>query len=263
MAGCRSARSARSRWPTRRPQPASTSPQSLRRPTQSVERARATAKASDTIEPLLPDFIAYLRRNGRAESYLADTERSLHRYFRPLHGFAAADINRAMVAKELATIRTERGPFAANRARAHLSKFFSWAIAEGLAEANPVSGTAKTATKPRDRVLRDAELAAIWDELADGDYDDIVRLLILTGARRDEIGALRRGEINLAQRQIELARQPDQERPRSHHPAVAARAGDLAGAAAARGPRLRLRARRGRLLRVVAVQGAARCKARS
>ena len=131
----------------------------------SVERAKAAAKASDTIEPLLDDFIAYLRRDGRAESYLREVERSLRRYFRPLHRLNAADINRAMVAKPLATIRTERGPIAADRSRAHLSKFFSWAIAEGHAEHNPVSGTNKTGSKARDRVLKDSELAAIWNAL--------------------------------------------------------------------------------------------------
>ncbi len=109
-----------------------------------------------------------------------------------------------MVARELARLRSECGSAAANGARAHLSKFFSWAIAEGLADTNPVSGTAKTGSKPRDRVLKDSELAAIWNALGNGDYGDICRLLILTGARRDEIGALRRGEINLPQKQIEL-----------------------------------------------------------
>ena len=65
----------------------------------SIERARAVAKVSDTIEPLIDDFVGYLRRNGRADTYLAEVERSLRRYFSPLHRFNAADINRAMIAK--------------------------------------------------------------------------------------------------------------------------------------------------------------------
>ena len=110
-----------------------------------------------------------------------------------------------MVAKELATIRAERGPIAADRSRAHLSKFFTWMIGEGHAEANPVNGTNRTGSKARERVLQDSELLAIWNALDnDDDYGAICRLLILTGARRDEIGALRRGEINFAQKQIEL-----------------------------------------------------------
>jgi integrase len=40
-------------------------------------------------------------------------------------------------------------------------------------------------------------LRAIWHALPDGDYGDIVRLLMLTGARRDEVGGLRWSEIDL------------------------------------------------------------------
>lgn len=128
-----------------------------------LARAQAVAKASDSIAPLLDGFIAHQRRNGRAESYLRDVERSLRHYFRALHRFAPDDITRGMIAKELARLRTESGSTTADRARAHLSKFFSWTIAEGLTESgNPVVGTSKGVTPSRDWVLRDEELAAIW-----------------------------------------------------------------------------------------------------
>ena len=42
--------------------------------------------------------------------------------------------------------------------------------------------------KPRERVLSDAELTAIWRACGDDAYGRIIRLLILLGARRDEIG---------------------------------------------------------------------------
>ena len=170
----------------------------------SVERAKAVDKVSDTIEPLIDDFAGYLRRKGRADTYLAEVERSLRRYFAPLHRFHASDIHRSMIAKSLAAIRTDRGPIAADRSRAHLSKFFAWMIAEGHTDTNPVSGTNKTGSKARERVLQDFELAAIWSALGDDDYGDICRLLMLTGARRDEVGSLLRDEINFAQKQIEL-----------------------------------------------------------
>ena len=170
----------------------------------SLERAKTIAKASDTIEPLIRDFAAYLVRKGRSASHRVDVERSMRRYFQPLHRYSAADINRAMVAKLLATIRADHGPIAADRARAHLSKFFSWAIAEGHADLNPVSGTLKTGGKPRERVLQDPELLAIWHAAGSDDYGDIVRLLILTGLRRDEVGSLTRNELNIGQGVIEL-----------------------------------------------------------
>jgi integrase len=47
----------------------------------------------------------------------------------------------------------------------------------------------------RDRVLKDAELAAIWNACEDDDFGKIVRLLILTACRREEIGGLRWSEV--------------------------------------------------------------------
>ena len=47
----------------------------------------------------------------------------------------------------------------------------------------------------RDRVLPDAELALVWKASDEGLFGPFFRLLILTGARRDEIGALRWSEI--------------------------------------------------------------------
>jgi integrase len=51
--------------------------------------------------------------------------------------------------------------------------------------------------KSRDRVLTDRELAVIWKALPESDYGAIVRLLILTGQRREEIGALRWSEVDV------------------------------------------------------------------
>jgi integrase len=70
---------------------------------------------------------------------------------------------------------------------------------EGLCEANPVIATNDPAagTKPRDRVLSDSELKTIWAACDDSDdFGRIVRLLILTGARRQEIGGLKWDEID-------------------------------------------------------------------
>ena len=85
---------------------------------------------------------------------------------------------------------------AADRARATLSATFAWAIGEGLCETNPVDGTNKASEEqPRDRVLSDAELAAIWNADTPGDYGNIVKLLALTAQRREEIGSLRWSEL--------------------------------------------------------------------
>jgi integrase len=78
-------------------------------------------------------------------------------------------------------------------------------IREGIVDANPVVGTNKqTDEKSRDRVLSDQELAQIWRACKDDDFGDIVRLLILTGQRRDEVGALDKGELDLPGRKWTL-----------------------------------------------------------
>ena len=58
-------------------------------------------------------------------------------------------------------------------------------------------GTNRPATpRARDKVLTDAELAAIWKAAPASDYGRIVKLLMFTGQRRDEIGSLRWSEID-------------------------------------------------------------------
>jgi integrase len=61
---------------------------------------------------------------------------------------------------------------------------------------NVVLSTNRTEEKARERVLSNAELREIWAALPDDDYGDIVRLLMLTGQRREEIGALRWSELD-------------------------------------------------------------------
>jgi integrase len=73
-----------------------------------------------------------------------------------------------------------------------------WLAREGYTEANCVSFTNKAIENGgRERVLSDDELAAIWQVAGDGQYGAIVKLLMLTGARRDEIASLRWSEIDV------------------------------------------------------------------
>jgi integrase len=78
-----------------------------------------------------------------------------------------------------------------------LGALFSWAIGEGLIDANPVLGTNKAIEETsRDRVLSQRELALAWRESGDGDYGAIIKLLILTGQRREEVGGIKWSEID-------------------------------------------------------------------
>jgi integrase len=117
----------------------------------------------------------------------------------PLRNRPIAAIGRSDVAARLGEIAKAHGRVTAARARGNLSTMYAWAMKEGLCEANPVAATndPSDGIKPRERVLDDGEIKAIWHACRDDDFGRVVRLLILTGCRRGEIGGLRWSEINL------------------------------------------------------------------
>ena len=53
-------------------------------------------------------------------------------------------------------------------------------------------------------MLTQGELADVWAALEDDQFGDIVRLLILTGQRREEIGSLRWSEVDFERGLIAL-----------------------------------------------------------
>jgi integrase len=113
-----------------------------------------------------------------------------------LHSMELASIDRRAIAQLLSDVERGSGPFARNRMRSSLSAFFAWLIREGLLDVNPVSGTGKASEASRDRVLTQSELVAIWRALGDDDPSDVIRLLILTGQRRDEITRMSWSEVD-------------------------------------------------------------------
>jgi hypothetical protein len=167
----------------------------------------ATKAAGDTFGAVLPRFLERQRLKLRPRAF-EEVERHLVNHSSPLAKLRLAEIDRRTVAKLLEQIERDRGPVARNRVRSSLSAFFEWAFREGFVEVNPVQGTDKAHETERTRVLSDTELAELWQGLdvsGIGDIGDIVRLLLLTGQRRDEIGGLCWSEVDLAKGVIHLA----------------------------------------------------------
>jgi integrase len=88
-----------------------------------------------------------------------------------------------------------------SRARAMfccLSKMFAWLVSQRRVAANPCAGVHRPETsRPRERVLTDAEIVKFWratDELNEP-FGRVLKLLLLTGQRLNEIAGLRREEI--------------------------------------------------------------------
>jgi hypothetical protein len=135
----------------------------------------------------------YLERKRPAlkPNSFRETGRYLHNHSAPLHRLRLDQIDRRKIAALLGDVETTRGPASRNRLRNVLSAFFSWCIQEGLLDANPVQGTAKAnESGSRERVLTPEELRKLWRALGDDPFSDVVRLLLLTGQRRNEIGKL-------------------------------------------------------------------------
>ena len=71
-------------------------------------------------------------------------------------------------------------------------------MGRGIIEANPAADLPKPGSETkRSRVLRHDELARVWKAAGEigWPFGDAIRLLILTGARREEIGQLKWSEI--------------------------------------------------------------------
>jgi integrase len=160
------------------------------------EKDEGRSRAAETVGAVLESYLAHKKANMRPRSYL-ETERHLLRHCRALHRLPLVEVNRRAIATRLAAITVSSGPTAANRVRDSLQAFFSWTIAQGLLDYNPVVGTVINQERARERVLADHELKAIWTATeGDGSYNAIVRLLMILGQRRNEIGKLRWSEVH-------------------------------------------------------------------
>jgi len=160
--------------------------------------------AGETFGAEIERYLARKRASLAPRSYV-ETVRYISDYSAPLHKLPISEIDRRTIAVLLGQIETSCGAVTRNRLRSCLSAFWTWAIAEGLTELNPVTGTAKAEVAgSRERVLSAEELRKLWHALGDNRFSEIVRLLLLTAARRNEIGNLQWSEIDLSRKLIVL-----------------------------------------------------------
>jgi integrase len=158
------------------------------------EKMQARLRAGETFEAIAALYLRHQEARLRPRSYV-QVQRHLSLYARPLHRLGLEKITKRDIAACISSVRTDSGLVSGNRTRATLSALFSWAMGEGLVEANPVIGTNRGEEKSRERVLDFAELRLIWNATRDDDTGAILKLLMLTGQRAGEIAGLRWSEI--------------------------------------------------------------------
>ena len=107
------------------------------------------------------------------------------------------------------------GPTVARASIVTLSSAYSWAVARGFVDDNPCEGLKKEAPTKRERFLSTNEASRLISALHELETEhtitpvfiDAVRLLLLTGARKQEILQLRWSEIDLEHALIRLPRE--------------------------------------------------------
>lgn len=160
----------------------------------SVERRQARKAA--TVGDIFEAYLTHAEKEQRPSSF-DQTRRNLRKYAARLHREAVADIDRAAVSGLHQRLGTDVGRVQANRVLASLSAAWVWALRTGLAGSdNPAAYVPKFTEQPRERVLSPDELKLVWRGTeGQSKYDRIVRTLLLTACRRQEIGGTRWTEI--------------------------------------------------------------------
>jgi len=166
--------------------------------------AAGVPDAARTVKTIADEFLKRHSDEKNGPRWAAETKRILDRNVLPAIGDKpAASVGKAEIHDILDTIMDRGTPIAANRTLAVVKKLYRWALSRGYVDRDPCAGIAKPGDETkRDRVLSDDELACVW-RAAEGmayPFGHAVQLLILTGARRDEVGSMRWTEVDLATR---------------------------------------------------------------
>jgi integrase len=150
-----------------------------------------------SLRRVIDEYLLAKRTQVRPRTFVEIKRYLTTAYFQPLHSMAIDQVARKDIAARLVVIARGGSVVAAARARATISALFTWALQMGLVEQNPVIGTVKPkGNGGRSRVLADAEFAAIWCACQDDEFGRIVKLLVLTACRRQEIGGMRWSEVD-------------------------------------------------------------------
>ena len=159
-----------------------------------VERQRVAVDLA--FDRYLDRFVADCLK-VRWKSSWGDAEATLRRFALPvLKDKPLTEINRGDIRAVLAPVK-DRAP-TRRKLFAILRRLFTWAISEGDLLASPLAGMeAPEAAVSRDRVLSDGELALVWraSEHVGHLFGPLVRLLMLTGARREEVTGMAWSEL--------------------------------------------------------------------
>ena len=162
---------------------------------------RRSPPASVTVASVLDEFVMrHVRNKYQPLRSAAEYESAFDRLVKPrIGGLGIYEIRRSHVVKMLDQIEDKNGPVMADRTLAYLRKSFNWyATRDDQFNVPVVRGMARVKPKERarTRVLSDYEIRSIWPVLGElGNYGALVRMLLLTAQRHNEVARMSHEEI--------------------------------------------------------------------
>ena len=133
----------------------------------------------------------------RPRSY-SEVKRHLEDHCKPFKYRAIKSITQDDVSSLYKKISRNVGSGAASHTWSTLRAFMHWAMGKGVLDKNVAAlYDGGGVNDPRERTLDDSEIAIVWKACNADQFGNIVKLLILTGARRDEVGHMPLSELDL------------------------------------------------------------------
>jgi integrase len=164
-----------------------------------AEKQAAAAAVEGTLYAVCKQYLDIAASKLRSHDQY---ERTLKRHILPRLGERqVAELKRSEIIAVLDKVESESGPSAADMALAVLSTTLSWYEKRSDTFRSPIikgMRRVKASEQARDRVLSDDEIKWVWEAAGDeriGLYGQVIKFMILTGARRSEAAGLRRSEI--------------------------------------------------------------------
>jgi integrase len=172
---------------------------------------RAHHASAMTVADLVTSYLAKHRtkRDGSPIRSAAELQRRFKRDVVPVIGnVRLADLHKRDVNKVCDRILERGSPVTAARVFEDVRAAVRWAVRRGDLDRNPLEGMQKPGgSKPRERVLSDDEIRHLWHVLPEAlepQYQNILRLCLITGQRVGEVCGMRRSELDIAAREWRL-----------------------------------------------------------
>jgi integrase len=160
-------------------------------------KQKALAASADTFQSIAEE---YLSREGPKLRTLRDRRQMLERLVYPTLGGRQIDsIGRLEIARLLDRIADHNGARMSDIVLSVIRRVMNWhAVRSDTFRSPIVRGMGgRDPHKPRERILSDDELRAVWAAAEQaGHFGALIKFLLLTGARRGEAAAMRWSEID-------------------------------------------------------------------